>query len=101
MKARQGRIAEALELYKSSVDTNPEFAEGCLYLAKAYLDEGRSLDQALTYARKGLTLDPEGEISPMGHFVIGSALMRQGKAAEAARELAKGQALEAKLAKKK
>ena len=101
LKARQGRVGDAIGFYKNAVDTNPEFAEGCFYLAKAYFDEGRALDEALTYARKGLALEPEGQTSPLGHFVIGSVLMRRGQSAAADRELAKGLALEAKLAKKK
>lgn len=101
LKARQGQPREAAEWYQKAVDTNPEFAEGFLYLAKSRLDEGRALDDAVTLARKGLALDPEGETSPLGHFVIGSVLMKQGKPAEADRELAKGLALEAKLAKRR
>jgi arylsulfatase A-like enzyme/Tfp pilus assembly protein PilF len=101
LKARQGRVADAIGFYKNAVDTNPEFAEGCFYLAKAYFDEGRALDDALTYARKGLALEPEGKTSPLGHFVIGSVLMRRGQSAAAERELAKGLALEAKLNKKR
>jgi arylsulfatase A-like enzyme/Tfp pilus assembly protein PilF len=101
LKARQGNVQAAREFYKTSVEINPEFAEGFFYLAKARLDEGRALDEALTYARQGLALEPEGQTSPLGHFVIGSVLMRQGNAAEADRELAKGLALEARLARKK
>lgn len=101
LKARQGRVADAIGFYKNAVDTNPEFAEGCLYLAKAYFDDGRALDDALAYARKGLALEPGGKTSPLGHFVIGSVLMRRGQSAAAERELAKGLALEAKLNKKR
>ena len=38
--------------------------------------------------------------SPLGHFVIGAVLMRRGQAADAERELAKGLALEARLARR-
>jgi len=100
LKARQSRAAEAIEFYKMAVDTNPEFAEGFFYLAKARLDEGRLLDDAESYARKGLALEPDGQTSPLGHFVLGSILMRRGQAAAAERELAKGLALEARLAKR-
>jgi choline-sulfatase len=98
LKARQGQAREAAALYQQSVDANAEFAEGYFYLAKAKLDEGRELDQAVSLARKGLTLQPDGETSPLGHFVIGGVLMKQGRPAEAERELAKGLALEARLA---
>ena len=41
-----------------------------------------------------------GHIVLLGHFVIAGVLMRQGKAAAAERELNKGLALEARLAKR-
>ncbi|MDQ3418223.1 MAG: sulfatase-like hydrolase/transferase [Acidobacteriota bacterium] len=100
LKARQGQAREATAWYQQSIDTNAEFAEGYFYLAKAKLDEGRELDQAVSLARKGLALQPEGETSPLGHFVIGGVLMKQGRPAEAERELARGLALEARLAKR-
>ena len=99
LKARLGRGAEATELYRKAVEINPEFAEGFFYLAKARLDEG-GLDEAESSARKGLALEPDGQTSPLGHFVLGGVLMKRGQAAEADRELAKGLALEARLAKR-
>lgn len=101
LKARQGQVREAAALYQQSIDTNAEFAEGFFYLAKAKLDEGRDLDQAVSLARKGLVLQPAAETSPLGHFVIGGVLMKQGRPAEAQRELARGLALEARLARRK
>jgi arylsulfatase A-like enzyme/tetratricopeptide (TPR) repeat protein len=100
LKARKGDTAAARDLYRKAVETNTEFAEGYFYLAKALLDEGASLGDAETYARKGLALDPDGETSPLGHFVLGGVMMKRGQAAEAERELNKGLALEAKLARK-
>ena len=94
-------MGEAAEFYQRAVDTNAEFAEGFFYLAKARLDEGKDLEGAATLARKGLTLEPAGETSPLGHFVLGSVLMKQGRPAEAERELAKGLALEARLTRGK
>lgn len=104
LKARKGDAAAARDLYKKAVETNTEFAEGFFYLAKALLDggnDGKSLADAETYARKGLSLDPDGETSPLGHFVLGGVMMKRGQAADAERELNKGLALEAKLAKQK
>jgi choline-sulfatase len=100
LRARQGNTKEAAEWYRKAIDTNPEFAEGFFYLAKSRLDEGVALDEAESLARKGLALQPEGETSPLGHFVIGGVLMKKGRPAEADRELAKGLALEEKLARR-
>ena len=41
---------------------NPSFAEGHFFLAKAYLDAGDRLDEAVRLARKGIELDPRGRI---------------------------------------
>jgi arylsulfatase A-like enzyme/Tfp pilus assembly protein PilF len=98
LHARRQNPRAATEWYRKSIEINDTFAEGHFYLAKSLLEEGRDLPQAITLARRGLSLQPEGEISPMGHFVIGSALMQQGRQAEADRELAAGLALEKRLA---
>jgi tetratricopeptide (TPR) repeat protein len=100
LKARRGLLGEAIGLYRKSVETNAEFAEGFFYLAKALLDEGKALGDAESYARKGLALEPGGQTSPLGHFVIGGVMMRRGEAAAAERELNKGLALEARLTKR-
>ena len=73
---------------------NPSFAEGHLFLAKAYLDVGQNLDEAVRLARKGIELDPTGEYAPLGHYVIADVFARQGRRAEAEQEAARGQALE-------
>ncbi|MEO6223644.1 MAG: sulfatase-like hydrolase/transferase [Vicinamibacterales bacterium] len=101
LRARRGLSSEAIGLYKKAVETNAEFAEGFLYLGKALLDEGKSLGEAEAAARKGLALEPDGQTSPLGHFVLGGVLMQRGQAAEAQRELNKGLALEARLARQK
>lgn len=100
LRARQGNAKEAADWYQKAIDTNADFAEGFFYLAKARLDAGVALDEAESLARKGLALEPEGETSPLGHFVIGGVLMKKGRPADAERELAKGLALEEKLARR-
>jgi tetratricopeptide (TPR) repeat protein len=87
---RQGQIAA----FRQAIEMNPVFAEGHLFLAKAYLDFGQSLDEAVRLARKGIELDQKGEYAPLGHYVIADVLARQGHAAEAEQEAARGKALE-------
>lgn len=100
LHARLGRTDEAIASYRQAIDINPRFAEGHFYLAKAYLDRGAPLDEALALARKGLTLSPSSTVAPLGHFVVAGVLMRQGRVQDAARALADGRALEARLASK-
>jgi len=98
---RQSRLNEQIALLKQSITANPRFAEGHFYLGKAYLDAGTNLPEAMTLARKGLELDPRSPIAPLGHFVVAGVLLKQGQPAAAAAEMARGNALEARLARQK
>jgi arylsulfatase A-like enzyme/tetratricopeptide (TPR) repeat protein len=92
---REGQI----EALKQSIVSNPRFAEGHIFLAKAYLDAGTNFDEAVDLARKGLELAPESEYAPLAHYVLADIFNRQGRPHEAAQELALGRALEARLPK--
>ena len=93
---RAGNTAEQMAALKSAIDANPQFAEGYLFLAKAYVDTNGDPGEAIRLARKGLELKPAATVAPLGHFAIAAALMKQGHDGEAARELAAGRALESK-----
>lgn len=90
-----GRTADAARHFEQAVAANPEFGTGYLYLAKARLDAG-DIDGAAAAAAKGLTLKPDREIAPLGHYVLADVYSRQGRAADAAREAAEGQRQEAR-----
>jgi tetratricopeptide (TPR) repeat protein len=92
---RTGERQLQIDALKQSIDGNPQFAVGHFFLAKAYLDAGGHLDDAAKMARKGLELEPRSEMAPLGHYVLADVYNRQGRAAEAAREFARGKALEA------
>ena len=88
---REGQV----DALKQSIVSNPRFAEGHLFLAKAYLDAGTKLDEAIKLAEKGLSLAPRSEYAPLGHYILADIYNRQGRAREGAQELARGRALEA------
>jgi len=88
-----GRTADAVRHFEQAVDANPEFGSGYLYLAKARLDAG-DLDGAETAARKGMTMQPDREIAPLGHYVLADVYSRRGRERDAAREAAAGRKLE-------
>ncbi len=90
---REGQIGAL----KQSIEGNPRFAEGHIFLAKVYLDSGTNLVEAIELARKGLELAPKSEYAPLGHYVLADVFNRQGRAGEAAREVALGRALEREL----
>lgn len=92
-----GRLGDPdaqIDAYRRAIDMNPDFAEGHLYLAKAYLDAGKNFDRAAALARKGIELAPGSESAPLGFYVMADIYSRQGRRAEAAAAAARGRALE-------
>jgi tetratricopeptide (TPR) repeat protein len=88
-----GRTEQALAFYRKAVEIRPEFGTGQLYLAKALLDAG-DLAGAERSARAGLANQPDPRLAPLGHYVLADVYNRQGRSADASRELAAAQALE-------
>jgi arylsulfatase A-like enzyme/Tfp pilus assembly protein PilF len=93
-----GNVNEQRAAFQAAITSNPDFAEGHLFLAKLSLDEGR-LDDAIDLARRGIGLKPNAEVAPLGHFVLADAYARRGRSADAEREAAEGRRL-AMVAKK-
>jgi choline-sulfatase len=81
-----GRNQEAVARFRKAVEIDPSFGTGQLYLAKALYDAG-DVNGAEEWARKGLTNNPEPRIAPLGHYVLADIYERQGRAAEARREV--------------
>ena len=76
--------------FRAAIGHNDEFAVGHLYLAKALLDRGE-LREAEETALRGLALEPEPEMAPLGHLVLADVYNRQGRTAEAEREVRRAQ----------
>jgi arylsulfatase A-like enzyme/predicted Zn-dependent protease len=81
-----GRRAEAVAHFRRVVEIEPTFGTGQLYLAQALLDAG-DLAGAEHWARTGLTNKPEPRMAPLGHYVLADVYERQGRAADARREV--------------
>ncbi len=84
---KSGRLTEAVARYRKAVEVQPDFGTGQLYLAKALLDAG-DLQGAEQWARRGLTNQPDPRLAPLGHYVLADIYNRQGRAADANREVA-------------
>jgi arylsulfatase A-like enzyme/Tfp pilus assembly protein PilF len=93
---RQGNVVQQMASLKSAIESNPQFAEGYLFLAKAYVDTNGDPAEAIRLARRGLDLRPDPSVAPLGHYAMAAALMKQGHGDAAARELAAGRVLESK-----
>jgi arylsulfatase A-like enzyme/tetratricopeptide (TPR) repeat protein len=83
---KAGRASDAVALYRKAIEIEPSFGTGQLYLAKALYDAG-DLAGAEQWARTGLTNKPEPRMAPLGHYVLADIYERQGRAAEARREV--------------
>ena len=57
-----------------------------LYLAQALLEAG-DLGGAEQWARTGLKNKPEPRLAPLGHYVLADVYERQGRVADARREV--------------
>jgi tetratricopeptide (TPR) repeat protein len=84
---KSGRSSEAVALFRKVVEIEPTFGTGQLFLAKALLDAG-DLAGAERWARAGLTNKPEPRMAPLGHYVLADIYERQGRTADARREVA-------------
>ena len=78
--------------FRAAIGHNGEFAVGRLYLAKALLDRGQ-LEEAEETALRGLDLGPDPDMAPLGHFVLADIYNRQGRTAEAEREVRRARAI--------
>jgi len=94
---RTGQKDLRIDALKQSIEGNPAFAEGHIFLAKAYLERETNLEEAASLARKGLSLSPSPQVVPLGHYLLADIYNRLGQRADAAREAAEGRALEARL----
>jgi arylsulfatase A-like enzyme/Tfp pilus assembly protein PilF len=92
--ARQrGDHAGFLAELRASTEKAPEFGPAFFFLAREELGAGH-LDAAAELARRGLEVDKGSRVAPLGHYVLADVYTRQGKAAEAADEVAKARRIE-------
>jgi arylsulfatase A-like enzyme/Tfp pilus assembly protein PilF len=91
-----GEPSLEIDALRQAIDANPDFGQGLIYLARAYVRRGGDLREAERLAQKGLKDALSGEVAALGHYVLADVYNRQGRAADAAREVAAGRAKEAR-----
>ena len=66
--ARETGSAQIASLEAGDRRGRADFAEGKIFLAKAYLDAGTNFAEAIELARQGLTHQPPPDIAALGHL---------------------------------
>jgi arylsulfatase A-like enzyme/Tfp pilus assembly protein PilF len=92
---REKKPTEAVARLRVAVEVDERFAAGHLYLAKALLEAGE-LESAKRSAHHGLRLDPDPGIRALGHYVLADVYRREGRLAEAEREIDRAERLDSK-----
>ncbi|MFO7760804.1 MAG: tetratricopeptide repeat protein [Thermodesulfobacteriota bacterium] len=88
---RMGRTAEALERMKQVLALDPDDPEALNYVGYTWADQGRNIDQALSYIKKAVSARPE---SGFIRDSLGWAYYRKGEYKKAVVELEKAVQLE-------
>ena len=90
---REGQIGAL----KQSIESNPRFAEGHFFLAKAYLDPGSTSTKPSRWLRRDWSSRRNRSTRRSGTTCSPTSTTGRGAAAEAAQEVARGRALEARV----
>jgi len=74
MKNTEGAIKE----FNNCLEKKEDFSKAYIFLAKAYMDSGQNLNEAINLALKGLKLNPDKESAILAHFVLADLYNRLG-----------------------
>ena len=85
----EGRFAEARERFARAIELQPEFVDALIALGKAATRQGDAKG-ALPHLEKAVRLDPDNEVA---RYRLSQAYRRLGREEDAARELARFEAL--------
>ncbi len=97
--SKMGMKEEQVPHLEEAIKYNKDLSKAYLFLAKAYLDLNKNLQEAINFAKEGLKLEPESEYSPLGHYILADIYNRLGRFNESNKELQKAQLLEQKIKK--
>ena len=77
--AKAKEFDKAIKEFKSCIEKNEEYPKAYVFLAKAYMDSGKDLNEAAELARKGLNLNPDLKTTILAHFILADIYNRLGK----------------------
>ena len=86
---------------KQSIESNPRFPEGHLFLSRSRISSLAPTSMRLRgLQKKGWNWRRNREMAPLGHYVLADIYNRQGRPREAAQEAERGRELETRAKKK-
>lgn len=88
---------KAIKEFESCIEKNEEYSDAYVFLAKAYMDTGKVLDEAEYMAKKGLALKPEPKTTILAHFILADIYNRLGRTNESRRHEQKARELQKSL----
>lgn len=87
---------KAIEEFKNCLKKNEKFAPAFVFLAKAYMNSSKDLNEAAGLAQKGLSLNPDQEVTILAHFVLADIYNRLGRDEDSRMHVKKARELEKK-----
>ena len=92
--AKAKELEKAIKEFKSCIEKNDKHANAYIFLAKAYMDSGRDLDEAARFAKNGLSLNPDLKSTILGHFILADIYNRLGRYEESRQHVDKARELQ-------
>jgi tetratricopeptide (TPR) repeat protein len=93
-------LDKAIKELESCIEKNDKHANAYVFLAKAYMDSGRDLDEAARLAKNGLSLNPDLKSTILGHFVLADIYNRLGRYQESQQHVTQARELQKSLSTK-
>jgi tetratricopeptide (TPR) repeat protein len=93
-------LNNAIKEFQRCIEKNDKFANAYIFLAKAYMDSGRGLDEAARFAKNGLSLNPDLKSTILGHFILADIYNRLGRYQESQQHVTQARELQKSLSHK-
>ena len=92
--AKAKELGKAIKEFKGCIEKNEEFAGAYVFLAKAYMDSGKDINEAAKLALKGLGLKTDLRTNILAHFILADIYNRLGRHQESRKHVDKAKKLQ-------
>ncbi len=92
--AKAKETDKAIAEFGECIAKNESYADAYVFLAKAYMESQRNLDEAIRLAIKGIDLNPSKRTAILAHFVRADLYNRQGKDKKSQQHVARAKELQ-------